>query len=325
MKFLLSNLGARGLRGVGVVSIGANRRAWRVFLFALTLLTFSPSPAAGQYAQPPQRGASSAQPPDTLRDIGIEQRQGNSLPLDATFRDEAGREVKLGDYFGKKPVVVAPVYFDCPMLCNQVLSGLVGSIRGQSLTPGQDFDVVAVSFDPREGPAQAANKKAVVLTDLRRKDDPVAAAGLHLLTGERAQIEAVMDSLGFRYAFDEATNQFAHAAGVMVATPEGKLSHYFYGIEYAPRDLKLALVESSAGELGSPVDKLILYCYHYDPTTGKYGPAIMNIMRVGGVLTLAGLVGLIVILRRRQQPRDDAAAAAAAAAARVPSGAGGAA
>lgn len=301
---------------------GGAAAARRAVFGCLLLAAFCLPPSAtcfAQYAQPPQRGASSAQPPDTLRNIGIEQRQGNSLPLDATFRDEAGREVRLGDYFGKRPVVVAPVYFDCPMLCNQVLSGLVGSIRGQSLTLGQDFDVVAVSFDPREGPAQAANKKQVVLTDLRRKDDPVAAAGLHLLTGDRAQIESVMESVGFRYAFDEATNQFAHAAGVMVSTPEGKLSHYFYGIEYAPRDLKLALVESSSGKLGSPVDKLILYCYHYDPTTGKYGPAIMNIMRVGGVLTLAGLVGLIVILRRRQQqPRD----AAAPATPRVPSGAG---
>ena len=283
-------------------------------LFTLALSPFPLTPVLAQYAQPPQRGSSSAQPPDTLRNIGIEQRQGNSLPLGATFRDEAGRAVKLGDYFGKKPVVVAPVYFDCPMLCNQVLSGLVGSIRGQSLVLGQDFEVVAVSFDPREGPEAAANKKQVVLTDLRRKDDPVAAAGLQPLTGERAQLEQVMDALGFRYAFDEATNQFAHAAGVMVATPEGKLSHYFYGIEYAPRDLKLALVESSGGKIGSAVDKLILYCYHYDPTTGKYGPAIMNIMRVAGVLTLAGLVGLIVVLRRRQ-PR----------AAGVPEGAGGAA
>jgi len=311
----------RKLDGGDRKTFNVTRRAGRFALCAAAVWLLgahgSRLTAYAQYAQPPQRGASSAQPPDTLRNIGIEQRQGNALPLAAIFRDEAGREVKLGDYFGKKPVVVAPVYFDCPMLCNQVLSGLVGSIRGQSLTLGQDFEVVAVSFDPREGPAQAANKKAVVLTDLRRKDDPVAAAGLHLLTGDRAQIESVMESVGFRYAFDEATNQFAHAAGVMVATPEGKLSHYFYGIEYAPRDLKLALVESSSGKLGSPVDKLILYCYHYDPTTGKYGPAIMNIMRVGGVLTLAGLVALIMILRRRQ-PRLPVAAG-------VPTGAGGAA
>jgi protein SCO1/2 len=308
---LLSSRRSKGLRGGG--GGRAKGRAARGLLFALALLTVSPFPAAGQYAQPPRRGASSAQPPDTLRDIQIEQRQGQQLPLGARFRDEAGREVKLGDFFGRRPVVVAPVYYDCPMLCNQVLNGLVSAVRGQSLNVGEDFDVVAVSFDAREGPADAANKKQVVLGDLRRRDDPVAAAGMHLLTGERSEIDAVMGALGFRYAFDEQTNQFAHAAGVMVATPEGKLSHYFYGIEYAPRDLKLALVESSAGRLGSPVDKLILYCYHYDPTTGKYGPAIMNMMRVAGVVTLAGLVALILVLRRAR-PRERAAAGAGGAA-----------
>jgi protein SCO1/2 len=284
-----------------------------VFLFALSLFALSPAPAAGQYAQPPQRGESSARPPDTLRDIQIEQRQGGQLPLGARFRDEAGREVALGDYFGRKPIIVAPVYYDCPMLCNQVLNGLVSAVRGQALNVGADFEVVAVSFDPREGPEKAANKKQVILGDLRRKDDPVAAAGLHLLTGEKAEIDSVMDALGFRYAFDAPTNQFAHAAGVMVATPEGKISHYFYGIEYAPRDLKLALVESSSGKIGSAVDKLILYCYHYDPTTGKYGPVIMNMMRVAGVVTLAGLVALILLLRRARPARPAPAGAGGAA------------
>ncbi|HLL75548.1 MAG TPA: SCO family protein [Pyrinomonadaceae bacterium] len=265
-----------------------------------------------QYAQPPRRGESSAQPPEALKNIGIEQRQGNSLPLDARFRDEAGNEVRLGDYFGRqRPVVIAPVYYDCPMLCNQVLHGLVAGLRGQSLELGRDFDVVAVSFDQREGPQSAFNKEQVMLSELRRKDDPVAASGLHFLTGERAQIDAVMDAVGFRYAFDERTNQFAHAAGVMVATPEGKLSHYFYGIEYAPRDLKLALVESSGGKIGSAVDKLVLYCYHYDPTTGKYGPAIMNMMRVAGVVTVVGLVALILILRRTKARRATDATAGA--------------
>ena len=291
----------------------------RLFVAGL-LAAFCLLPSAfclAQYAQPPRRGESSAQPPDALKNIGIEQRQGNTLPLDARFRDEAGRDVRLGDYFGKKPVVVAPVYYDCPMLCNQVLHGLVGGLRGQPLVLGKDFDVVAVSFDPREGPSSAANKEQVVLSELRRKDDPVAAEGLHFLTGEKAQIDAVMDAVGFRYAFDERTNQFAHAAGVMVATPEGKLSHYFYGIEYAPRDLKLALVESSGGKVGSAVDKLILYCYHYDPTTGKYGPAIMNAMRAAGVVTVVGVVALILILRRTR--------ARLAADAVRPAGAGGAA
>ena len=286
----------------------------------LTLSPLTPAPAFGQYAQPPRRGESSALPPAALKNIGIEQRQGNMLPLDARFRDEAGREVRLGDYFGRqRPVVVAPVYYDCPMLCNQVLHGLVGGLRGQSLVLGKDFDVVAVSFDAREGAQSAFNKEQVVLSELRRKDDPVAAAGLHFLTGEKAQIDSVMDALGFRYAFDERTNQFAHAAGVMVATSEGKLSHYFYGIEYAPRDLKLALVESSGGRVGTAVDKLILYCYHYDPTTGKYGPAIMNAMRAAGVVTVLGVVALILILRRTRA-RSAAAADAVAAA-----GAGGAA
>ena len=279
---------------------GAGARSFALAAFcALTLSPLTLAPVLGQYAQPPQRGESSALPPAALKNIGIEQRQGNQLPLDARFRDEAGREVRLGDYFGKqKPVVVAPVYYDCPMLCNQVLHGLVGGVRGQSLVLGKDFDVVAVSFDAREGQQSAFNKEQVVLSELRRKDDPVAAAGLHFLTGSKDQIDAVMDAVGFRYAFDERTNQFAHAAGVMVATPEGKLSHYFYGIEYAPRDLKLALVESSGGRIGSAVDKLVLYCYHYDPTTGKYGPAIMNAMRAAGVVTVAGVVALILILRR---------------------------
>ena len=292
----------------------APRAARLVLPFLLFPFSFTPLPAFGQYAQLPQRGESSARPPEALKDIGIEQRQGNQLPLDARFRDEAGAEVRLGDYFGKqKPVVIAPVYYDCPMLCNQVLHGLVAGLRGQSLALGKDFDVVAVSFDAREGPQSAFNKEQVVLSELRRRDDPVAASGLHFLTGERAQIDAVMDAVGFRYAFDERTNQFAHAAGVMVATPDARLSHYFYGIEYAPRDLKLALVESSGGRVGSAVDKLVLYCYHYDPTTGKYGPAIMNVMRVAGVVTLAGLVALILILRRaKSRTAADAARPAAA-------------
>jgi protein SCO1 len=303
--------------------VGSARAPRRFAARALSLLLAAHCAlliASAQYAQPPARGESSAQPPPALRDIRIEQRLGNALPLGARFRDEAGRDVRLGDFFGRRPVVVAPVYYDCPMLCNQVLNGLVGAIRGQSLVLGRDFDVVAVSFDPREGPESAANKERVVLTDLRRKDDPVAAEGLHLLTGGKAEIDALMDALGFRFAFDERTNQFAHAAGVMMATPEGKLSHYFYGIEYAPRDLKLAVVESSGGKVGSAVDQLVLYCFHYDPTTGSYGPAIMRVMRLAGVLTVAGVVALILFLRRA---RPGASAAAAAAAARA--GAGGAA
>jgi protein SCO1/2 len=256
--------------------------------------------ASAQYAQPPQGGLASQRPPDALKNIGIDQRLDNQLPFGATFKDESGNTIKLGDYFGKRPVIVSLVYYKCPMLCNQVLNGLVGGLRGQSLMVGKDFDVVTVSFDPRETPPDAAEKKKVVLNDLRRPDDPIAAAGWHFLTGDKTQIDLVADAVGFRYAFDTSTNQFAHASGVMVATPQGKLSRYFYGIDYAPRDLKFALVESSEGKIGTAVDKIILYCYHYDPTTGKYGFVIMSAMRVGGILTVLGVIALIMVLRRAQ-------------------------
>ncbi|MDT7604742.1 MAG: hypothetical protein QOF61_2739 [Acidobacteriota bacterium] len=277
----------------------ASRRARRIALpllpFAFCLL-----PARAQYAQPPQGGLASQRPPDALKNIGIDQRLDNQLPFGATFRDEAGNTVKLGDYFGKRAVIVSLVYYKCPMLCNQVLNGLVAGLRGQNLSVGKDFDVVTISFDPRETPEDAAEKKKVVLSDLRRADDPIAAAGWHFLTGDKSQIDLVADAVGFRYAFDASTNQFAHASGVMVATPQGKLSRYFYGIDYAPRDLKLALVESSEGRIGTAVDKIILYCYHYDPTTGRYGFVIMNAMRVGGIITVFGVIALIMILRRTQ-------------------------
>ncbi|HKP72866.1 MAG TPA: SCO family protein [Pyrinomonadaceae bacterium] len=237
--------------------------------------------------------------PNALKDIGIDQRLGNQVPLDVQFRDETGQTVKLGDYFGSRPVVISLVYYNCPMLCNQVLQGLVGGLRGIPFTVGREFDVVTVSFDPREGAADAAKKKEVVLHDYRRRGESVAG-GWHFLTGDKASIDALADAVGFKYGFDEKTNQFAHASGVMVATPQGKLSHYFYGIEYAPRELKLGLVEASDGKIGSAVDKLTLYCYHYDPTTGKYAPVIMNFMRAGGVLTVLGVVGLIWMLKRRR-------------------------
>lgn len=274
--------------------------------FTLFTFTLSPSSVVGQYAQPPQGGVSSNDVPLALRDIGIEQRLGEQVPLDIAFRDEAGRTVKLGDYFGKRPVVVSLVYYNCPKLCNLVLNGLVGGLRTLPFTVGKDFDVVTVSFDPREGAADAAKKKEVVLHDYGRANDAASFnAGWHFLTGDKASIDALANAVGFKYTFDTATNQFAHASGVMVATSQGKLSHYFYGIEYAPRDLKLGLVEASAGKIGSAVDKLTLYCFHYDPTTGRYGPAIMNIMRLTGILTVVGLVALIMILHRRRRRAEE--------------------
>jgi protein SCO1/2 len=291
------------IEGNEISASGRRRKAASVALQVLGCLLLaaycSLLTVYAQYAQPPQGGLASQQPPDTLKNIGIDQRLDSPLPLDAVFKDEAGRAVRLGDYFGKgRPVVLSLVYYKCPMLCNQVLNGLVGGIRGQNFLVGKDFDVVTLSFDPRETPQDAAEKKKITLGDLRRADDPIAASGWHFLTGEKSQIDAVADAVGFRYAFDARTDQFAHASGIMVATPAGKLSRYFYGIEYAPRDLRFALVESSEGKIGTAADKIIMYCYHYDPASGKYGFVIMSAMRVVAVVTVVGLVALVMILRR---------------------------
>jgi protein SCO1 len=254
-----------------------------------------------QYAQPPQRIANGNTLAPILKDVRIEQKLGAQLPLDTAFRDETGQSVKIGNYFtGQRPVVFALVYYNCPRLCNQILSGMIGGLRGVSFTPGKDFDVVVVSFDPREGPEDAAKKKHIVVADYHRLD---TAAGWHFLTGDKAAIDTVADAVGFHYAYDPATDQFAHMSAIMLATPQGKLSHYFYGIEYDPKDLRLGLVEASAGKIGSPVDQLALYCYHYDPATGRYGPVLMNIMRLGGIVTVLLVLALLLFLRRHR-PRS---------------------
>lgn len=305
-KVLTRNKAAEGRSGGAKVSTrhvtGVARRAACLLLLTAYCL---PLTVAAQYAQPPQSGVSSNDVPFALRDIGIEQRLNEQVPLDLNFRDERGQTVRLADYFGKRPVIVSLVYYNCPKLCNLVLNGLVGGVKTLPYTVGKEFDVVTVSFDPRESAADAVAKKQLVLHDYGRAADAASFdAGWHFLTGDKASIDALANAVGFKYAFDTASNQYAHASGVMIATPEGKLSHYFYGIEYAPRDLKLGLVEASAGKIGSAVDKLTLYCFHYDPTTGKYGPAIMNIMRLTGVVTVAGLVILIMVLQRRRRSNE---------------------
>jgi protein SCO1/2 len=254
--------------------------------------------ASAQYGRPPESSMPRGGTPEVLKQVNIEQRLNEQIPLDLTFRDEAGQEVRLGEYFKSgRPVVVSLVYYECPMLCNQILNGLVGTLEAVSFTPGKEFEVITVSFDPRETPELAAKKKETYLKRYRREG---AEDGWHFLTGDKASIDRLAQSVGFGYVWDERSQQFAHASAIMVATPEGRLSHYFYGIEYSPKELRLSLVEASAGRIGSPVDKLILYCYHYDPTTGKYGPAIMNILRAAGVLTVFGVLALILTLRRRQ-------------------------
>lgn len=236
--------------------------------------------------------------PKPLEEVTFEQRLGTTLPLDARFRDERGRDVALGDYFGRRPVVLAFVYYSCPMLCTQVLNGVSSAVKALPFTAGRDFDVVYVSFDPRDTPRTAAAKKQAQLDDYRQGD---TAAGWHYLTGDGPSIRRVTDAAGFSYRWDEASGQYAHVSAVLVATPDGRLSRYFYGVEYSPKELRMALVESGQGEVGSAVDELLLYCYHYDPATGRYGLVAMNLIRLGGLVTLATLVGFIWVMRRRER------------------------
>ena len=258
-------------------------------------------------APPPPRLADSG----VLREIGFDQKLGDAVPLDLAFRDETGRDVKLGDYFGTKPVVLSLVYYECPMLCTISLNGLAGALEVLSFVPGQEFEVVTVSFDPRETPALAAAKKKAYMTRYGRKE---AHGGWHFLTGPEESVGALTRAVGFRYAWDEATKQFAHPAGVLVATPEGRISHYLFGVEYSPKDLRLALVEAAGGKIGGLVDQTLLYCFRYDPSQGRYSAAILNIVSLGGVLTVLALAGLILFLTLR---RRDKATSPASGSARV--------
>jgi protein SCO1 len=243
--------------------------------------------------------------PKALTDVGIDQKLNEQIPLDLEFRNESGEVVRLGDYFGKKPVVLSLVYYQCPMLCNQVMNGMVSAFRVMAFRPGEEFEVVTVSFDSRETSALAAAKKKTYVDYLPEDKRAGAASGWHFLTGDEANIKRLTDAVGFRYHFDEATNQFAHASAIYVATPQGKLARYFYGIEYAPRDLRLGLIEAAENKIGSRVDQLLLYCYHYDPATGKYGAVVINMVRLGGVATLFAMFALFFVLRRYATARRD--------------------
>ncbi len=244
------------------------------------------------------QGAPSSQPAPILQKVGIDQKLGASVPLDLIFRDEEGRAVRLGTYFGEKPVILSLVYYECPMLCTLILNGLVRSLRALSFTAGKEFTVLTVSFDPREGSELAAAKKQAYMRVYGR---PEAERGWHFLTGEEAAIRRLTEAVGFRYAFDSETGQFAHASGIMVLTPQGRIARYFYGIEYAPRDLRLGLVEAAQGKIGSPVDQILLYCYHYDPKVGRYSLIVMNVLRLAGVATVLVLGGFLVVMFRRDR------------------------
>ena len=260
---------------------------------------------SGPLAVPPPAKAATEQIP-ILREVGIDQKLDGALPLDVVFSDENGREAPLRQYFGQRPVVLVFAYYECPMLCTQVLNGITGSIEALSFDAGKDFDVVVVSIDPGETPALAADRKK---TFVRRYGRPQAEPGVHFLTGRQESIRALTDAAGFRYAYDEAIDQYAHPALVTIATADGRVSRYLFGIDFPPRDLRLALVEASAGRIGSAVDQALLFCYHYDATTGRYGLVIMNVVRVAGLLTVIVLGGSIAIsLRHERRRRHNAVA-----------------
>ena len=276
--------------GTGKAAIPPRAGIVVCFLSLLILATFitvnaqpgAPGPSSPLYGARPETGQVASGLPKALQEVGIDQKLNGQLPLDLVFRNESGEPVKLGSYFGKKPVILSFVYYECPMLCTQVLNGMVSAFKVLSFKAGTEFDVVTVSFDPREGPALASAKKKTYLGYLPEAKRTTAPDGWHFLTGDEESIRRLTEAAGFRYHFDEGTNQFAHASAIMVATPQGKLARYFYGIEYSPKDLRLGLVEASQNKIGSPMDQLLLYCYHYDPATGKYGAVVMNMVRIGG-------------------------------------------
>jgi protein SCO1/2 len=253
----------------------------------------------------PDPALPSSQVPKALQDVSFEQRLNQQLPLELPFKDENGRTVKLGEYFGKKPVVLTFVYYECPMLCTEVLNGLESALRVLNETVGKEFDVITVSFDPKETPVLASGKKRAYLERYKR---PEAEQGWHFLTGDQASIDALTKAAGFNYTWDEASHQFAHASGIVVTTPAGKLSRYFFGVDYSPRDVRFALIESSNEKIGTLADRLLLYCYHYDPDTGNYGFVAMRAVRIGGAATILALVGFVFVSLRREGHRSSDAA-----------------
>jgi len=258
---------------------------------------FLAAPSVPGQTVPNDVGPSATTVPAPLLNVGFEPPLNGAVPTDLAFRDENGSSVRLRDYFGRGPVVLAFVYYGCPMLCNQVEQGVVGVLRMLSFTPGRDYEVVFISFDFRETPEMAAEKKKQALAFFRR---PGTESGWHFLTGPQESIEAVTKAANFRFSFDAKSNLFAHASGVMLLTPDGRVSRYFYGVEYPGRDMRLGLVDASAGRIGTPIDHVLLYCYQYDPSAAKYSASILKIIRMGAVLTILCIVGGILLFQRRE-------------------------
>jgi protein SCO1/2 len=260
-------------------------------LFVLLLLVSS---AWGQMNNGVMSPPANTRPP-RLENVGIEQHLDAQVPPDLTFRDETGKTVRLGDYFGRKPLILNLVYYNCTMLCGEALAGLASAMRLVKFDVGNEFDVVTVSFDPRETPEMAAAKKKDYVGRYGR---PNAAAGWHFLTGQPESINALTKAVGFQYQYDAKTNQYAHATAIMVLTPQGRISRYFYGVDFPPKDLRMGLVEASQGKIGNAVDAVLLYCYHYDPETGKYGAMVANILRLAAAATILFVGTFLFILWR---------------------------
>ena len=260
---------------------------------ACTLLLSCAATAFAQIYAAPQTQVYA--PSRLLQAVGINQKMGAQIPLDLPFADEAGRDVTLRQYFDK-PVILALVYYQCPSLCNMVLNGVLSSVKRLDLTAGKQYQVIAVSFDPRETPQMAAAKKQTYVKDYQRPD---GEEGWHFLTGPETSSKALAAAVGFRYVYDAMTNQYAHSSAIMILTPAGRVARYFYGIQYPPRDVRLGLVEASNEKIGTPTDQVLLYCFHYDPTTGKYALVIMNVLRLAALITLGALLTFMFVMFRR--------------------------
>jgi protein SCO1/2 len=270
-------------------------------LAVLAVLGALAPPATAQ--RPPQRvdvHGTAAGLPEPLREVGFDQKLGEAVPLDLAFRDADGRAVTLGDFFDGRPVALSLVYYDCPMLCPLTLSGLAQSLKPLELSAGDEFQVVTVSFDPTEGPetARAARDRYLPLYGRAGAEE-----GWHFLTGTQASIDRLTDAVGFRYTYDAERGEYAHAAGLVVLTPDGRVGRYFFGTDHPARDLRLGLIESAGGTIGDAIDQVLLYCFHYDPATGRYGAATWNLVRAGGAATVLALVGFIVVMLRRERRR----------------------
>jgi protein SCO1/2 len=271
----------------------------RLALVALLLAPFAHIGASDTPGFPPP---DAPLPPPPVKDVGFDQKLGEAIPLDLVFHDEAGESVRLAKYFGKRPVVLSLVYFNCPMLCGMTTDGLVRSVRALRFEPGTDYEILSVSFDPHETAEVASEKKRTVMAQYGRKSGP---GGWHFLTGDAASVAALTKAVGFRYVWDADQKQFAHATGITVLTPQGRIARYFFGIEYPAKDLRLALIEASEEKIGNVVDQLLLLCYHYDPKSGRYTATVRNFVRAGGVITLVLVVGFVTIMLRRERAGAD--------------------